>query len=249
MPTLLLTSRHTDDTQKLWRACIEAKWDVARVQNWKIPQVLAAETALYGEPLFVRHAAQSLGLKVLEPSVNWLPQLPEKWRQRDVQLMELSAARNVQHRAFIKPAEDKCFDARIYSSGTELPSPGPLPESLPVLVQEIVEWVVEYRCFVLNGCIMTSSVYWREGQPAKDEAGNWQTNETEQQQAISFCEQVLQDCGQQTPCAVVIDVGIIRGKGCAVIEANGACSAGTYGCDGPKILRVLKGACEPKHPA
>ena len=31
MPTLLLTARQTDDTQKLWGACIAENWKVERV--------------------------------------------------------------------------------------------------------------------------------------------------------------------------------------------------------------------------
>ena len=60
-------------------------------------------------------------------------------------------------------ADEKCFDARVYSSGAELPAPGPLPETLPVLVQGIVEWTVEYRSFVLDRKVPAISAYWRDG--------------------------------------------------------------------------------------
>jgi hypothetical protein len=41
MPTLLLSSRQTDDAQKLWRACIDEKWEVVRVYNWRVPKFRA----------------------------------------------------------------------------------------------------------------------------------------------------------------------------------------------------------------
>ena len=87
--------------------------------------------------------------------------------------MTLAEARQVGERAFIKPAEDKCFEARAYSSRAELPVPGPLPENLAVLVQEVVEWQLEFRCFALDGRVITASPYWRDGwlAQAEDEAG------------------------------------------------------------------------------
>jgi hypothetical protein len=41
------------------------------------------------------------------------------------------------------------------------------------------------------------------------------------------------------PQACVVDVGIMRGRGWGVIEANPAFGAGIYGCDPAAVLRVL----------
>src|SRR5437867_2201649 len=147
MPTLLLSARQTDDAQQLWRACIAAKWDVVRVHGWQVPSLPASDIAVYGEPLLAQQVAQTLGLRLVEPPLDWLPRLPVRWPGREVRLTTLAEARKVTDRVFIKPADEKCFDARVYSSGAKLPAPGPLPEDLPVLVQEIVEWTIEFRCF------------------------------------------------------------------------------------------------------
>src|SRR5438094_456727 len=173
MPTLLLSARQTDDAQLLWRACIAAKWDVVRVHGWQVPPLPASDVAIYGEPLFAQHVAQTLGLRLVKPPLDWLPRLPAHWRGRDVRLITLADARKVTERAFIKPADEKCFDAQVYSSGAELPSPGPLPEDLPVLVQGVVEWTIEFRCFVLERKVAALSVYWRDGQIAKSKDGAW----------------------------------------------------------------------------
>jgi hypothetical protein len=45
------------------------------------------------------------------------------------------------------------------------------------------------------------------------------------------------------PEAVVIDVGIIEGRGWAVLEANAAWCSGIYGCDPAEVLRVVERAC------
>jgi len=244
MPTLLLSARQTDDAQLLWRACIALNWEVVRVQSWRVPVIKAKDLAVYGEPLFAHHVAQTLGLKLQEPPLDWLPTLSWKWRGRNVCLKTLGEACGVSTRAFIKPADEKCFDAKVYLSGAELPTPGPLPEDLAVLVQEIVEWEVEFRCFVLDRKVVTLSPYWRNGQLAKTEDGTWPAAPEEFEAAKEFCERVLADSSVKVPKAVVIDVGIIANRGWAVIESNAAFSSGMYGCNPETVLGLLCFACK-----
>jgi hypothetical protein len=246
MPTLLLSARQTDDAQKLWRACIAANWDVVRVHGWKVPSVSAQEVAIYGEPLFASLVAQTLNLHLVEPPLDWLPRLPQQRRGREVRLTTLADARTLRERAFIKPADAKCFEARVYESGNELPAPGPLPEDLPVLVQGIVNWTVEYRCFVVDRAVATASAYWRDGALAKAEDGTWIEREPELRAAIQFCQQFMADPMVSMPDAAVVDVGIIENCGWAVVECNAAWASGTYGCDPLEVLRVLRRACGQK---
>ena len=245
MPTLLLSARQSDDAQLLWRACIATKWDVVRVHGWKVPALDPSEVAVYGEPLFARHIAQTLRLNLVEPPLDWLPRLSPRWRGRDVRLTSLADTRKVTDRAFIKPADEKCFDARVHSSGAELPAPGPLPEDFPVLVQEVVEWAIEFRCFVLDRKISAVSAYCRDGKLAKSEDGVWIASDAELNEATQFCESVLLDPSVALPDAVVLDVGIIRNRGWALVECNAAFASGIYGCDPVAVLPVLRRACRP----
>jgi hypothetical protein len=243
MPTLLLSARQTDDAQLLWRACIALNWEVVRVHGWRVPSIEAKDLAIYGEPLFAHHIAQTLGIKLQEPSLDWLPKISAKWRGRDVRLTTLAEARKTSTRAFIKPADEKCFDAKVYSNGAELPAVGPLPEDLPLLVQSVVEWSIEFRCFVLNRNVVTLSPYWRDGRLAKAEDGTWPATQEELKTAREFCERVLADASVEVPEAVVIDVGIIANRGWAVVESNAAFSSGMYGCNAEKVLPLLLRAC------
>lgn len=245
MPTLLLSARQSEDAQALWRACIGTNWKVERVHGWQVPMLPPAEVALYGEPLFGRHVAQTLGLNLLEPKVDWLARLSNKWRGREVRFTTLGAARKIVERAFIKPADEKYFDAKVYRSGAELPQVGPLPEELPVLVQEVVEWEMEFRCFILEGKVLTLSPYWRDGGLAQRADGSWLTSGSEYNEARRFCAAFLDDPAVEIPAAVVVDVGVIRGRGWAVIESNAAWASGIYGCEPTQVLRVLRGACLP----
>lgn len=47
------------------------------------------------------------------------------------------------------------------------------------------------------------------------------------------------------PRAAVIDVGVIAGRGWAVVEQNAAWGSGIYGCDPQQVLEVLRHAATP----
>ena len=248
MPTLILSARHTDDTQLLWRACVANGWNVVRATGWQVPEIHSDSVAIYGEPLFAMRMASALGLSLVDPPVDWLPTLPEEIRGREVRLSTLGEARSLETRAFIKPAEEKSFDARIYENGSALPASGLLPQSMPVLIQGIVGWEIELRCFVLNRQVLTLSPYWRRDRSARDENGVWIATDRELEEARAFCECVLRDPRVSVPNAVVVDVGIAKGHGWAVIESNAAYSSGIYGCDPASVLPVLLGACRRSLP-
>ena len=92
MPTLLLTPRHTEDSQELWRACVRSGWKVERVHGWKVPEVNPRDAVIYAEPLLAAHIANTLGVELIEPPIDWLPTLPERWRKRSVQLTTMKNA-------------------------------------------------------------------------------------------------------------------------------------------------------------
>ena len=244
MPTLLLTPRQTEDAQIVWRGCTSLGWDVHRVHGWKVPAVDRAEVAVYAEPLLATHIAQTLGLELLEPAIDWLPSVPESWRKRSVQLATMEEARCAVEPRFVKSAAGKEFDARVYVTGKDLPHGEKIADSLAVLIQEPVHWEVEYRCFVSDRLVRAAASYWRHGREPRDENGMWCAGELVE--ATDFCNDFLNDPKVNVPHACVIDVGIIEGRGWAVIEFNAAWSSGIYGCDGEAVLPVLRSACRLK---
>ena len=58
----------------------------------------------------------------------------------------------------------------------------------------------------------------------------------------ALVDRLLADARVDLPAAVVIDAGVIRGVGPAVVEANEASGAGFYGCDPRDVLEVLRAA-------
>jgi hypothetical protein len=150
--------------------------------------------------------------------------------------------------AFIKPADNsnKCFDAGVYPGGWALPVRRGFAESTPVLIAEPVTWQVEYRCFLLEGKVTDCTPYVRWGRWIKAIDGRWQAPRVEVEQVAAFCKTMAADETVQLPPAFTMDVGLIEGRGWAVVEANPVWSSGLYGCDAAKVLPVLQRACLPK---
>jgi hypothetical protein len=242
MTTLLLSARQTPDNQALWRAAVQAGWDVERVQGVRVPEHLEdSEIVLYVEALFAPIIAARLRLTLIEPEADWLARLPHAYRRRDIRLATLLEARELQGPTFVKPPNDKSFEAKVYRSGGEIP--GEFDDDMTVLIAEPVEFEVEYRCFVLDRTLRTMSPYLRQGRlTAMDD---YSAPQEEAGEARSFAERMLADSAVDLPRAVAIDVGRIKEKGWAVVEANGAWGSGIYGCDPVEVLEVIRHAVTP----
>lgn len=215
-----------------------------RLQNHRAPDELyGQDVVLYGEALFVAVIADQLELALFETPLDWLPSLPAPFRQRDVYLTTLKAARAIATPAFIKPAAEKTFDAKVYASGAELPSADYFDDETPVLVSEPVTWAFEYRCFVAERTLHTLSPYARYGELAENDSGEWPAPDSEMAAARDFVGQLLADEHVVLPPAIVIDIGKIEGKGWAVVEANPAWGSGIYGCNPDAVLNALAKSC------
>jgi ATP-grasp domain, R2K clade family 2 len=237
MPTLILTPRYTEDAQALWRAANRLGWDVERLRSWQVPDELKsiADPVLYLEGLFGQTLAAEFGLRLLEPPLDWLPNLPEEFRKRRVSLSTLGACRDLVEPAFVKPPNDKSFPARVYT-GAQLPIE--YDNDTPVLVAEVVAWEKEFRCFILDRQIRAISVYLRNGELQRDR--DFAVSAAELLEVESFVDLLLADTRIELPSTAVLDVGIIRDRGWAVVEQNAAWGSGIYGCDPVRVLEVLQ---------
>lgn len=247
MPTLLLSPRYTPDSIALWHAAIDAGWDVQRLNGWRPPEDLSVEDPVFSdEPLLALMVAERLQTALIEPTLDWLTRLPARYLRRLVRFVSLADARSLPGPVFIKPADDKCFPARVYESGAALP---PLPHLLPdtpTLASDPVHFSVEYRCFVADRKLHAISPYVRGGDIARNAEGEWVALPGEVEAATAFVTELLADEGAPIPPASVIDVGLIEGQGWAVVESNPAWGAGICGCDPAQVLAVLRRACIPQ---
>lgn len=210
-----------------------------RLMEWRPPEHFNPEDpVLYAEPWFNDVVAEHLGLRVVAPPDYFLVALPAEYVGRRVRLTSAVEARTISDRMFLKPPNRKVFPARIYSSGAELPE---LPEDDPVLVSDPVEWTAEFRYFVRDRRIRTWSPYLLNGSLARD-GDEWIVDVESAAAATSLVERLLTDVRVELPPALVIDAGVIRGVGAAIVEANEASGAGIYGCDPAEVLDVLRAA-------
>ncbi len=239
MPTLILTPQFTEDSQALWRAANDLGWQVHRLNRWNVPPHLQQvdEPVLHVDALFGPVVAEQLGLRLLEPSDDWLPALPAEYRKRAIALTTLDEARHTASPAFVKPPGDKSFQAGVYT-GAELPPD--FDGDSPVLTAEIVSWESEFRCFVLDRQLKTLSVYLRSGEVQR--SFDFAHSPAEEAEVRDFISDLLADPRVDLPRATVIDVGVIEGRGWAVVEQNGAWAAGIYGCDPREALGVIRHA-------
>jgi hypothetical protein len=239
VPTLVLSPRHSEDSQRLWRAAGWLGWRTERLTSWRIPPELRSvrEPVIYVEALTAPTLAEEFGITLVEPPDDWLPRLPDEYRQRAVRLTTLGEARTNPNPRFVKPPNDKSFTAGVYR-GDDLPKE--FPDEMPVLVAEVVKWQKEFRCFILDRQLQTFSIYLRDGALQKE--NGFASTDEEDAEVTAFVNRVFADPRVELPKAVVMDVGVIEGRGWAVVELNAAWASGLYGCDEAKVLEVLRHA-------
>ncbi len=234
---------------RVWKAAIDQGWSVQRLPGWRIPDHLRHEKrdlVVYAEPLFAEAVADQLDMVLLEPPPDWLVRLPSRFTHRGISLCSLAEARKLQAPIFVKPAEGKVFDARVYTSGEDLPKAEQVDDTLPVLTSEPVTWQLEVRCFILDRKIMTLSPYWRGGQLAQAGDGSWPFLPGEEEGAQEFARGLLEAEDVGMPPAFVLDIGITTEHGWAVIEGNPCWGAGLYGCSAQAALQTAHRAIRSK---
>jgi hypothetical protein len=239
MPTLILSPRYSDDSIKVRRAAVAAGWDVMRLSSWRCPDDFDPdEPVLYGEPLFNEAVAEQLGLSLVVPPDDFLLRLPRPYAGRVVRLLTAAEARSLPGPVFLKPPNRKTFPARVHADGSELPE---MPADDPVLASEPVDWLAEFRYFVLGRRVHAWSPYWLDGALARRD-DEWVVDPGLSAATRGLVDRLLADPAIDLPNAFVLDAGVIRGAGPAVVEANEASGSGIYGCDPRDILDVLEAA-------
>lgn len=220
-----------------------------RLAGWRVPDDLrhmGRDLVIYAEPLFAEAVGDQLDMVLLEPPPDWLVTLPHRFTRRNISLCSLAEARKLHTPTFVKPAEGKVFEARVYNSGEDLPKAEQVDDTLPVLTSEPVTWQLEVRCFVLNRQVMTLSPYWRAGQLAQAENGSWPFLSGEEESAQKFARDLLEAEDVEVPPAFVLDIGITAEHGWAVIEGNPCWGAGLYGCSAQAVLQTAHRAIRSK---
>ena len=152
-----------------WRGFSERGFDT-QFYEWPALRdggiAIEPSTLIVGGSGAVRHALEQLGVKT--PVIDDLPEPLAEFRGRQVWHStwgDICERFNEPGPAvFVKPLRDpKSFPARLVAAFRDLIPLSHLPAHMPVLVSDPVEFVSEWRFFVLNGQIVGAG--WYSGNP------------------------------------------------------------------------------------
>lgn len=226
-------------------------WDVLSAPSgWRLDEELTSKGLKgvpYGSQTFCEVIAQQMNWTLKANSFDWLARLSLEYLKRKVEFMTLGEAKKLNETKFIKPADDKVFQAKIYVPG-ELVVPDVVTDDTPTLVSDIVQFDLEYRCFVDGANVKTWSNYVCYEHLADPKFWDMvpYSDIIKDNYPHGFVDNMLYDLWNNGPTTLpsVVDVGRIPGKGWAIIETNQAWASGLYGCDPGEALRVMAQAVE-----
>jgi hypothetical protein len=239
---LLLHNRYTPDDADIWRVAVRAGWHTQRTNALQVADHVKGYDMVryYGNTL---HASQlpseALPFKFTDIDYSYLARLTQFTRRPIDYIRFETLGQPLKQDAFIKPARDKWFEARVYKAGETITG-SPMGGD-EIYVSGIVKFVDEVRCFVLDGEIQTSSLYRINGQ-VWDLTGlpPDMINFDKQLPNTPLSEYVREICKIHTlPKGVVIDFGRLPNGDWVLIEFNEAWASGLYYCDPHKCLNVI----------
>jgi hypothetical protein len=217
------------------RDAVAAAWErrgctVIRLDRfWDPPAVNAHQVRVYGNDTFCLVLQQKLDLQLIAPPDDLIFSVPAAGTRRLLARQTLGAATTLSYPVFAKPMTPKLFRAGIYASAGELAAECEgLPAETAILLSEIVALTAEARCFVLEGRVLDCAVYEGDGDP---------------EGAAAFAREMVEAIAG--PRSYVLDVGLVSGRGWAVIEFNAAWGAGLNGCDPDRVLPAIAAASGP----
>lgn len=114
---------------------------------------------------------------------------------------------------FIKPkAGSKVFTGRVVNGTNNLIGIG-LPFDYPIWISEVVEFIAEWRCFVLDGQVLDVRPY---------------TGDYHVHLDPSVIDEAI-SCWKDAPVAYGLDIGVTRDGRTLVVEVNDGYALGNYG--------------------
>lgn len=218
-----------DERDAVASAWARAGGEVERLGRfWAPPDFQRERVRLYGNDAFCLVLAQKLRLSLVSPPDSLLLHIGERMLKRRLRGMTLSATRNLVFPSFVKSAVPKIFRAAVYASRNEIEmaTEGLEPSTL-TLVSDAVTFDSEVRCWILDGQILSLAAY--EGVLVSG--------------ALEFASEVA--AHPLLPATYVLDIGFVRDRGWAVIEANAAWGAGLNCCEPHAAVSCLTRACSP----
>lgn len=224
-PTLVMPLGPQLDYRRLWKAAVDQRWNVCR-RNPHRNHYTPKYPCIYADEILGPQLASELGVNLLNPPEDWLVTAPPSITKRSVRITTLGRAR-----LFAESSRPFKISPVTEIEGKHLQQ---LDDDTSVILEDQINYAVEFRCFVLYRTIETFSVYTRSGKPSS------YASENEREGMQLFVSSVLKSI--PTPLACVLDIGFSSDLGWAVIRIKEAWSARLYGCLPSKALNVILAA-------
>jgi hypothetical protein len=197
---------------------------------WDPPPLDANRVRVYGGTSFVLVLQQKVGFDLCTPPDDLILSLPPEALKRRIRMQHLREADQFDYPLFVKPVVPKLFAARVYADVLYLRRECQgLAGETAVLTSDPVSFLAEARTFILDGEVLDCALY--EGTAHIQEAAD---------AARDFARRLA------LPKTLVLDVGLIRDRGWAVIEINAAWGAGLNGCRAERIWPCIAAASGPR---
>ena len=240
-PLLLLHNRHTPDDSDIWRVAVRRGWNTARVTERTVKAAMEGHEYIryYGNTMHSKMIEDQLPIRFIPIDYSSLARI-ESYTRRKIEYTTFGKLiQPIQRDLFIKPARDKWFEAKVYKAGDTI---GGVPWSTDeIYVSDVMGFVNEVRCFVLNGIIQTAALYRIDGVPyGETELSPEDCNMDETIKDTPCCQWATEICAMgDLPPGAVIDFGQLADGTWAVIEFNEAWASGLYYCDPEKCFDVI----------
>ncbi len=246
MPSLVLSSRYTTDSQILRKTARSLGWETLRLDGRSLPDWFDPpddQIAMFYTAPHAFDVASQLGRTLVGCPSDWTTTLPKHFLAREIRQTTLADALGMTGSRFVKHSVSKAFPAAVYTAESlKEATRDTLPTSL-VHVGEPVNFDVEYRCFVLDRTISAMCPYLRFGNVIAAHSDSLGYPQDELEAAKSFAKAVLSCDNFDCPPAFVLDVGLIADRGWAVVECNECWASGIYSCDPERVLETLIRGC------
>jgi len=243
MTTLVVSSLDLRAARPLRLAAEKRGWKVMDFDKAR-RRTLRGPIVVYSGTDWVDAICRNLSITLDEPAWDLLARLPYGLRLRHVEMTTAEALNHYSKRQFIKPADPRrrVFDAGVYESYERIPRRELFAENFPILVSEPVEFVAEYRLFIVGARIAASSPYMLSGRPIWKPFGSGGKPADVKQLLGGFVLRLNAACESLLPGAYVVDVGLIEGRGWAVVEFNPVWCSGILGAKPDDVLNALQAA-------
>ena len=178
---------------------------------------LSPDVMIVGGTGTVRYALEKMG--VLMPAIDDLPEPLAFLRGRKIWVSTLgqvqSQSEQLSTPIFIKPLRDrKAFTGRLVGAFRDILATVHLPDDMPVLVSEAVNFIAEWRFFILKSEVIGAGCYKGDSRIFPDS---------------SALDAAIAAWGSAAPSAYAIDLGVTDDRRTLLVEINDGYALGCLG--------------------